>query len=758
MACTRGGTGLTAAAASERRDVNKAWEGRWGPPTGLGCPHACPSMLFYSVWWAGGRGVCAGVASEHARKSLVVPINGHVDLKTSLTPPLITHTAATPMPVPRLPTAGDPVLGYESRRASSVSAEPAGYDRSPSSARSAPWASVGGSRRSSWNSLGRAPSLKRQKRQSGERRSLLSGEGGSSSDEGEGHAGGVRPMEEEEDNSNDNNDNNQDNVSLARTDSMSGSQSQSQGSQSQGSQSQGSQSQGSQSQGSQSQGSQSQGSHSQGPRHRRMESVETRCSMELPAEMLLQVPYLCRSASMHSSRPPSLGSQRPPEHSDCNGKGTPAAGPGSSQISLDGNAEEEAAEEEAAAGRVSRLFGWLERKQPEWCRQRASWAIYIFPPENRFRIVCNRIIGHKMFDHIVLAIIFLNCITIAMERPRIEPASAERIILTLSNYIFTAIFVTEMTVKIVALGWCFGDKAYLRSSWNLLDGMLVMISVIDILVSLISNSGTKILGMLRVLRLLRTLRPLRVISRAPGLKLVVETLMSSLKPIGNIVVICCAFFIIFGILGVQLFKGKFFVCQGEDVRNITNRSDCQLASYKWVRHKYNFDNLGQALMSLFVLASKDGWVDIMYDGLDAVGVDKQPVMNNNPWMLLYFISFLLIVAFFVLNMFVGVVVENFHKCRRSQEAEEAKIREEKRLKRMEKKRRNLIPPGVSWSLSQGTLTALSFLRWCVLLCPWLFVLHSLLPSACSASCSTTSICTTTTTTTTTTTANSLGPG
>lgn len=64
-------------------------------------------------------------------------------------------------------------------------------------------------------------------------------------------------------------------------------------------------------------------------------------------------------------------------------------------------------------------------------------------------------------------------------------------------------------VQIVALGWCFGEKAYLRSSWNILDGMLVMISVIDILVSLISNSGTKILGMLRVLRLLRTLRPLR---------------------------------------------------------------------------------------------------------------------------------------------------------------------------------------------------------------------------------------------------------
>lgn len=57
-------------------------------------------------------------------------------------------------------------------------------------------------------------------------------------------------------------------------------------------------------------------------------------------------------------------------------------------------------------------------------------------------------------------------------------------------------------------------------------------------------------------------------------------------------------------------------------------------------------------------------------------------------MLLYFISFLLIVSFFVLNMFVGVVVENFHKCRQDQEEEEARLREEKRLKMKEKKRRS----------------------------------------------------------------------
>ena len=126
-------------------------------------------------------------------------------------------------------------------------------------------------------------------------------------------------------------------------------------------------------------------------------------------------------------------------------------------------------------------------------------------------------------------------------------------------------------------------------------------------------------------RLLRSLRPLRVINRAPGLKLVVQTLLSSLKPIGNIVLICCTFFIIFGILGVQLFKGSFFYCEGPNIRNVKNKNECLSADARnvWVNRKYNFYDLGQALMSLFVLSSKDGWVNIMYTGLDAVGVDQQ---------------------------------------------------------------------------------------------------------------------------------------
>ena len=85
-----------------------------------------------------------------------------------------------------------------------------------------------------------------------------------------------------------------------------------------------------------------------------------------------------------------------------------------------------------------------------------------------------------------------------------------------------------------------------------MDGSLVLISVIDTTMTVIFGSQSKIFGILRVFRLVRALRRLRVINRAPGLKLVVQTLLSSLKPIGYIVLICCTFFIIFGILGVQV--------------------------------------------------------------------------------------------------------------------------------------------------------------------------------------------------------------
>lgn len=356
------------------------------------------------------------------------------------------------------------------------------------------------------------------------------------------------------------------------------------------------------------------------------------------------------------------------------------------QVEVGMGAEEEE-EDPDAIDETNCTCSWCP--EPHGCfKTRHEYALYLLHPNNRLRRVCHHLMAQRWFDNTVLFFIALNCITLAMERPNIPPDSVEREFLNYSNYVFTFVFSVEMMIKVLAKGLVIGQHAYLKSGWNVMDGFLVGISLVDILISLSADSSPRIFGILRVFRLLRTLRPLRVISRAPGLKLVVQTLLSSLRPIGNIVIICCTFFIIFGILGVQLFKGTFYYCKGPTVRNIKNKTQCLMDNKKnvWINQKYNFDDLGQALMALFVLASKDGWVSIMYTGLDAVGIDQQPIENYNEWRLIYFISFLLLVGFFVLNMFVGVVVENFHKCRQDQEKEERERRTAKRRYKMEQKK------------------------------------------------------------------------
>lgn len=280
----------------------------------------------------------------------------------------------------------------------------------------------------------------------------------------------------------------------------------------------------------------------------------------------------------------------------------------------------------------AQLTKWLKEisNLDSWTEERDSYSLYIFPETNLFRRGCFWFVNQKWFDNVILFFIALNCITLAMERPNIPPWSKERVFLATANYVFTVVFAIEMLLKVVAAGMFYGNDAYFTSGWNIMDGSLVMISIIDLLMGWISESSPRIFGILRVFRLLRSLRPLRVINRAPGLKLVVQTLLSSLRPIGNIVLICCTFFIIFGILGVQLFKGTFFYCEGENIKGVKNRTDClSIPGNAWINRKYNFDDLGKALMSLFVLSSRDGWVNIMYTGLDAVGVDQQVSPNTS---------------------------------------------------------------------------------------------------------------------------------
>ena len=148
-------------------------------------------------------------------------------------------------------------------------------------------------------------------------------------------------------------------------------------------------------------------------------------------------------------------------------------------------------------------------KWTSWMSEREEHSLFVFSTNNRIRQYCSWLADHPHFDYIVLIFISLNCITLAMERPKIPPWSREREFLSFANYVFTFVFGLEMLIKVIAKGLFYGSDAYFHNGWNIMDGSLVGISLFDIFLSFFAQRSPRIFGILRVFRLLRSLRPLR---------------------------------------------------------------------------------------------------------------------------------------------------------------------------------------------------------------------------------------------------------
>jgi hypothetical protein len=134
------------------------------------------------------------------------------------------------------------------------------------------------------------------------------------------------------------------------------------------------------------------------------------------------------------------------------------------------------------------------------------------------------------------------------------------------NEIFTIIFVTELSVKTIAKG-VFSNNLnhidpYLKSSWNQIDCFVVIVSVTDILLKYFLGKASAQFSAFKALRALRALRPLRVIRSFPNLKKVVNAFFSSISAISNIITIGLFILLIFAVIGVSIFKGKFYTCSG----------------------------------------------------------------------------------------------------------------------------------------------------------------------------------------------------
>jgi hypothetical protein len=138
------------------------------------------------------------------------------------------------------------------------------------------------------------------------------------------------------------------------------------------------------------------------------------------------------------------------------------------------------------------------------------------------------------------------------------------------------------------------------------------------------------------------------------MKLVIVALFESIGAIFNVIVVVFIVWMMFAILGVNLFSGKFFYCS-VNMYQINNLVECQKARGQWLSYDANFDHVGNAMISLFIVASEKNWPDIMHQAMDSRGERIGRRQDASPASAYYFIAFLLIGSYFFLNFFIGVL-------------------------------------------------------------------------------------------------------
>ena len=124
----------------------------------------------------------------------------------------------------------------------------------------------------------------------------------------------------------------------------------------------------------------------------------------------------------------------------------------------------------------------------------------------------------------------------------------------------------------------------------------------------------------------------------------------------NVLMVCLLFVYIFAILGTNFFKGTFYSCKSDPALSM---QDCPAG--EWSNAMVHFDTSLDAMLTLFEMLNLEGWTDVMWNGIDAAGVGKAPIRDKNPWYSLFFIAFIIVGNMFLLNLFVGVVIDNFNQ-------------------------------------------------------------------------------------------------
>ncbi|TCT03692.1 voltage-gated sodium channel [Tepidamorphus gemmatus] len=207
------------------------------------------------------------------------------------------------------------------------------------------------------------------------------------------------------------------------------------------------------------------------------------------------------------------------------------------------------------------------------------------------------------FQHAIVAVIVLNAIVLGLETSQVAMAVAGPLLVTVDLMCLT-VFVVEIALKLYAFRF-----GFFRSGWNIFDFSVVAIALVP------ATEG------FAVLRALRILRVMRLISMVPTMRKVVQALVGAIPPMGTVIALLGLVFYVFAVMATKLFGQSF---------------------PDW------FGTVGASLYSLFQIMTLESW---------SMGIVR-PVMEAYPYAWVFFVPFILVTTFAVMNLFVAIIVNS----------------------------------------------------------------------------------------------------
>uniref|UniRef100_A0A8D2NL63 Calcium voltage-gated channel subunit alpha1 D n=2 Tax=Sylvioidea TaxID=2116661 RepID=A0A8D2NL63_ZOSLA len=280
-------------------------------------------------------------------------------------------------------------------------------------------------------------------------------------------------------------------------------------------------------------------------------------------------------------------------------------------------------------------------------RQCVEYALKARPlrryiPKNPYQYKFWYVVNSTGFEYIMFVLIMLNTLCLAMQHYGQSKLFNDA--MDIMNMVFTGVFTVEMVLKLIA----FKPKGYFSDAWNTFDSLIVIGSIVDVVLSEADNSEDSARISITFFRLFRVMRLVKLLSRGEGIRTLLWTFIKSFQALPYVALLIAMLFFIYAVIGMQVF-GKVAMRDNNQI----NRNN-------------NFQTFPQAVLLLFRCATGEAWQEIMLACLPGKRCDPESDYNpgeeytcGSNFAIIYFISFYMLCAFLIINLFVAVIMDNF---------------------------------------------------------------------------------------------------